>query len=47
MGTETHLGTHRFSSDTRKAGKNGATIGNALAVEAQGKLTTTWGKLKQ
>ena len=29
------------------AGKNGAKIGNALAVEAAGKLTTTWGRLKQ
>ena len=29
------------------AGKNGAKIGNALAVEAEGKLTTTWGRLKQ
>ena len=28
-------------------GKNGAQIGNALAVKAQGKLTTTWGRLKQ
>ena len=28
-------------------GKNGAKIGNALAVEAEGKLTTTWGRLKQ
>ena len=29
------------------AGKNGAQIGNALAVKAQGKLTTIWGRLKQ
>ena len=28
-------------------GKNGAQIGDALAVEPQGKLTTTWGRLKQ
>ncbi|MCG9134303.1 hypothetical protein J5I95_21790 [Candidatus Poribacteria bacterium] len=28
------------------AGKNGAKIGDALAVEAAGKLTTTWGRLK-
>ena len=29
------------------AGKNGAKIGDALAVEAQGKLAITWGRLKQ
>ena len=28
-------------------GKNGAKIGNALVVEPQRKLTTTWGRLKQ
>ena len=28
-------------------GKNGAKTGNTLAVEPQGKLTTTWGRLKQ
>lgn len=44
-------GTQKFSDASRKAhhleGKNGAQIGDALAVEAQGKLTTTWGRLKQ
>ena len=29
------------------AGKNGAKIGIPLAVEAEGKLATTWGRLKQ
>ena len=29
------------------AGKNGAKTGIPLAVEAEGKLTTTWGRLKQ
>ena len=28
-------------------GKNGAKTGNTLAVEPHGKLTTTWGRLKQ
>ena len=28
-------------------GKNGAKIGGTLSVEAEGKLTTTWGRLKQ
>ncbi len=29
------------------AGKNGAKIGNALAIKAEGKLAITWGRLKQ
>ena len=44
-------GTRQFSDASGNAnhlvGKNGAKIGNALAVEAEGKLTTTWGRLKQ
>ena len=44
-------GTQQFSDASGNAhhleGKNGAKIGNALAVEPQGKLTTTWGRLKQ
>ena len=44
-------GTRQFSDASGNAnhlvGKNGAKIGNALAVEAQEKLTTTWGRLKQ
>ena len=44
-------GTQQFSDASRNAhhlvGKNGAKIGNALAVEAEGKLTTIWGRLKQ
>jgi len=44
-------GTQQFSDASGNAhhlvGKNGAKIGNALAVEAQGKLTITWGRLKQ
>ena len=44
-------GTQRFLDASGNAnhlvGKNGAKIGNALTVEAQGKLTTTWGRLKQ
>ena len=44
-------GTRQFSDASRNAhdlvGKNGAKIGDALAVEAEGKLTTTWGRLKQ
>ena len=35
------------SGNHHLVGKNGAKIGNALAVEAEGKLTTTWGRLKQ
>ncbi|MCY3549521.1 MAG: hypothetical protein OXH39_03600 [Candidatus Poribacteria bacterium] len=44
-------GTQQFSDASGNAhhlkGKNGAQIGDALTVEAQGKLTTTWGRLKQ
>ena len=44
-------GTQQFLDASGNAnhlvGKNGAKIGNALAVEARGKLTTTWGRLKQ
>ena len=44
-------GTQQFSDASGNAhhlvGKNGAKIGDALAVEAEGKLTTTWGRLKQ
>ncbi len=44
-------GTQQFSDASGNAhhlvGKNGAKIGNALAVEAQGKLAITWGRLKQ
>ena len=44
-------GTQQFSDASGNAhhleGKNGAKIGNALTVEPQGKLTTTWGRLKQ
>ena len=44
-------GTREFTDASGNAnhliGKNGAKIGNALAVEAEGKLTTTWGRLKQ
>ena len=44
-------GTQQFSDASGNAhhlvGKNGAKIGNALAIEAQEKLTTTWGRLKQ
>ena len=44
-------GTQQFLDASGNAhhleGKNGAKIGNALAVEAGGKLTTTWGRLKQ
>ncbi len=44
-------GMRKFSDSSNNAyhlaGKNGAKIGISLAVEAQGKLTTTWGKLKQ
>ena len=44
-------GTQQFSDASGNAhhliGKNGAKIGNALAVEAQEKLTITWGRLKQ
>ena len=44
-------GTGEFSDASGNAyhlvGKNGAQIGAALAVEAHGKLTTTWGRLKQ
>lgn len=44
-------GTRKFSDVSGNAyhlvGKNGAKTGIPLAVKAQGKLTTTWGKLKQ
>ncbi|RKU10009.1 hypothetical protein C6503_20200 [Candidatus Poribacteria bacterium] len=44
-------GTQQFSDASGNAhhleGKNGAKIGNALAVEAEGKLAITWGRLKQ
>ena len=44
-------GAQRFLDTSGNAhhleGKNGAKIGNALAIEAQGKLTTIWGRLKQ
>ena len=44
-------GTQQFSDASGNAhhlvSKNGAKIGNALAVTAQEKLTTTWGRLKQ
>ena len=44
-------GTQQFSDASGNAhhleGKNGARIGDALTVEAQGKLATTWGRLKQ
>ena len=43
-------GTREFSDASGHAhhlvGKNGARTGVALTVEAQGKLTTTWGQLK-
>ncbi|RKU37204.1 hypothetical protein C6496_10685 [Candidatus Poribacteria bacterium] len=44
-------GTREFSDASGNAyhlvGEGGARTGNPLAVEAQGKLTTTWGRLKQ
>ena len=44
-------GTQKFSDVSGNAhhlmGKNGAKTGNTLAVEAEGKLTTTWAQLKQ
>ena len=44
-------GTQQFSDASGNAhhleGKNGAQIGDALTVEPQGKLTTTWARLKQ
>ncbi len=44
-------GTQEFSDASGNAnhliGKNGAKIGNALAVKAEGKLAITWGRLKQ
>ncbi len=44
-------GTQQFSDASGNAnhleGKNGAKIGDALAVEAQRKLAITWGRLKQ
>ena len=44
-------GTQQFLDASGNAhhleGKNGAKIGNALAVKAQGKLAITWGRLKQ
>lgn len=44
-------GAQQFSDASGNAhhlvGKNGAKIGDALAVEAQQKLTITWGRLKQ
>ena len=43
-------GTQEFSDASGNAnhlvGKNGAKIGNALAVKAEGKLAITWGRLK-
>ena len=43
-------GTQQFLDASGNAnhlvGKNGAKIGNALAVEAEGKLAITWGRLK-
>ena len=43
-------GTQKFSDASGNAhhlvGKNGAKTGNTLAVDPQGKLTTTWGRLK-
>ena len=44
-------GAQKFSDASRNAnhleGKNGAKIGDALAVKAEGKLAITWGRLKQ
>ena len=44
-------GTRQFSDASRNAhhlvGEGGAATGIPLAVEAEGKLTTTWGRLKQ
>ena len=44
-------GTREFSDASGNAhhleGKNGAETGIPLAVEAEGKLTITWGRLKQ
>ncbi len=44
-------GNRKFSDASGNAyhlvGKNGAKISIPLAVEAEGKLTTTWGRLKQ
>ncbi len=44
-------GTREFSDASGNAyhlvGEGGAMTGNPLAVEAEGKLTTTWGRLKQ
>ena len=44
-------GTQQFLDASGNAnhlvGKNGAKIGNALAVKAEGKLAITWGRLKQ
>ena len=44
-------GTREFSDASRNAhhlvGEGGAATDNPLAVEAAGKLTTTWGRLKQ
>ena len=44
-------GTQQFLDASGNAnhlvGKNGAKIGNALAVEAEGKLAIIWGRLKQ
>ncbi len=44
-------GAQQFSDASGNAhhlvGKNGAKIGDALAIEAQQKLTITWGRLKQ
>ena len=43
-------GTQQFSDASGNAhhleGKNGAKIGNALAVKAQGKLAIIWGRLR-
>ena len=44
-------GVRKFSDTSGNAyhlvGKNGAETGGAFAVKAQGKLATTWGRLKQ
>ena len=45
------MGVRKFLDTSGNAyhlvGKNGAETDGALAVEAEGKLTTTWGRLKQ
>ena len=48
---EVLAGVRKFPDASSNAyhlvGKNGAKTGNTLAVEPQGKLTTTWSQLKQ